>query len=147
MELPYLYSLLPGPKFSASPALLVSFSFGILAFGLLYLLWRFPLTVANKLLDSSAREPVEPASPDLWLALGCSLIGLWLLSSYVLSLIQTLTMLWNISEYDYPVFIFNLAYDLTAVALGLWLVLGARGFRKVFWWARYAGRGRIENSL
>jgi len=135
MTVPDVYAQLLQLEFSRTESLVILFVVGILMLGVIWLVWRFPLSIANKLLDSRARRLAEPASPDLWLAVGCSLIGLWLITSHVPSLVQLLTM-WS-SDYQHSMV--YLAYDLTGIALGAWLVLGARGFRKLFWWARNAG--------
>lgn len=125
-------------EFSMIASLSILLVVGILVLVVIWLGWRFPLTIANKLLDPQAQEPAEPAEPasaDLWLAVGCAFIGLWLLSTHVPSLVQMLT-LWQL---DYDGFTVNLVYDLTGLALGVWLILGAKGFRRIFWWARNAG--------
>jgi hypothetical protein len=109
----------------------------MLALGIVYVLWRFPLTIAGKLLTPSAQEPVESASPDLWLAMGCSIIGLWLMTSHLPTLV-TMLVFGGINEWGVSVWLPNL----TGLALGLWLVFGARGFRKLFWWARHAGHSQ-----
>src|SRR5215468_10600085 len=44
-------------------------------------LWLFPGTIAGKLLSPDNAKPEPSASPDLWLAMGCALLGLWLLTS------------------------------------------------------------------
>src|SRR5438132_13654298 len=46
-------------------------------------LWFFPLVVARNLLRSEERPP--PASSDVWLAMGCAVIGLWLLFTSLLA--------------------------------------------------------------
>jgi len=33
----------------------------------------------------------------------------------------------------------SVLYYLAEVALSVWLILGARGFRKIFWWASNVG--------
>jgi len=55
-------------------------------------LWKFPLTVVRKLLSSIPQKPEPQQRPDSWLAMGSALIGLWLLSSTVPSLIQTVVL-------------------------------------------------------
>ena len=48
-------------------------------------LWFFPLVVARNLLRSEERPP--PASSDVWLAMGCAVIGLWLLGTSLPALV------------------------------------------------------------
>src|SRR5580658_8461456 len=50
-------------------------------------LWFFPLTLARKLLCTSSEERPPPASSDIWLGMGCALIGLWLLATSVPALV------------------------------------------------------------
>ena len=103
-------------------------------------LWRFPLTIAGKLLPSPESKSVEEASPDLWLSMGCALIGLFFIGSTVPSLLVGLiqnreTLLSQLAGN----FQYWLANELLRLAIGVWLVAGAKGFRKVFWWVRSAG--------
>jgi len=111
-------------------------------------LWRFPLTVAKKLLSSALPKSPNSASPDLWLAMGCALTGLWLLTQTVPPIAQDLIGLYRtgITYIDQPGLRPWLAYRLLMVVLSLWLILGARGFRRLFWWARNAGRSRPPND-
>jgi hypothetical protein len=111
----------------------------LLVIALLFVLWRFPLTIAKKLMTSSVSEVQESRSPDLWLAMGCALIGLWLLTARVPSL------LFDVMQYG-DGFIERLPYPgimltryVVEIAIGVWLVFGAKGFRKLFWSARNAG--------
>ena len=50
-------------------------------------LWFFPGTIAGKLLSPDNARPEAAASPDLWLAIGCALLGLWMLTSALPTLI------------------------------------------------------------
>ena len=105
-------------------------------------LWFFPLTIARKLLRSSSDERPPPSSSDLWLGMGCALIGLWLLATSLPALVinifilgSALTASGDLSSSLRQ----NLLYYLAEVAIAAWLILGATGFQKVFWWARNAG--------
>ena len=104
-------------------------------------LWRFPLTVARKLLSPRAEPPSDGAEPDTWLAMGCALMGLWLLTKAISSVARDLLFFTSGFEGGY--------YDdaklwigiyLPETIIGLWLIFGAKGFRRLFWWARNAGR-------
>jgi hypothetical protein len=103
-------------------------------------LWAFPLTVARKLLPPSAAEPAPPATPDAWLAVGCTLIGLWVLSSAVPLLFRDLLM-----HALYPealaqpggnLYVFRYVAE---IVIAVWLVCGAKGVAAIFRWARSAG--------
>jgi hypothetical protein len=114
-------------------------------------LWFFPLTIARKFLRSSSAELPAPSSPDAWLGMGCALIGLWLLTTSLPALVlnvyvlvgadnnyaETTSLRHDVSH--------NVFYNSAEVAIGLWLILGARGFRELFWWARNAGVSKPLN--
>jgi hypothetical protein len=111
-------------------------------------LWLFPQSVARKLLTTSPSGSVPSATPDTWLAMGCGLIGLLTLTRYVPTAIRDIVVLLasrDTLEDTTPVrhwLIFNAA----EIAIGIWLVFGAKGFRKLFWWARTAGVGESSNN-
>ena len=103
-------------------------------------LWTFPLSVARKLLPRESAEVQPHATPDLWLAMGCALIGLWLLTSALPSLVFNLYVQAYSSPGAADESIGRLViYYAAEVVIGLWLVFGANGFRQLFWWARNAG--------
>jgi len=113
----------------------------ILAALLVLGLWFFPKTIAHKILTSPARD-ASAASPDTLLTVGCALIGLWLLSEALPYLVRNLFMLLVARQmHDDTESITNVVrYDAARIAIAVWLILGARGFRKVYWWAQNAGR-------
>jgi hypothetical protein len=110
-------------------------------------LWLFPHMIARRLLGSPSVETVTPSPADTWLRMGCALLGLWLLATslpallldtYALSLLQygdDTSSLWH-----------SVLYYIAEVAIGVWLILGAAGFRQVVWWARNAGIGEPSNN-
>lgn len=116
----------------------------LLIVALLYVLWRFPITIAGKLLTAPTQESKESASPDLWLSMGCALMGLWLLVEFVPLLARDLMVIGEGYSSDGAILKVRLATDLPGVIIGLWLIFGAKGFRKLFWWARNAGRSQPD---
>ena len=108
-------------------------------------LWFFPLIIAQKLLGASSVEPPAPASPDLWLGMGCALIGLWVLTTSVPALLLNLYALIGVTDRYAEVnslrhdLRHSVLYNAAEVAIALWLILGARGFRELYWWAQNAG--------
>jgi hypothetical protein len=129
-----------------SHALLMTLIGVFIAAAVALALWFFPKTVAHKLLSSSTPDSTPSASPDLWLAMGCALIGLWLLTFSLPALIRD-----SLVAYFYPYDNMSelrselrnsLLYYIAEVGIAVWLIFGARGFRKFFWWARDAGRNR-----
>jgi hypothetical protein len=103
-------------------------------------LWFFPRSIAGKLLSPENAGQSASASPDLWLAMGCSLLGLWLLTTALPQLIlQAYTALFTDSSISGSDLKYSVLYYVLNVTAAVWLVLGARGFRRVFWWAQNAG--------
>ena len=141
---PTSYVRLLAEEFSSMSAIAVLIFLAVLALGIVYFLWRFPLTIAGKLLTPSAQEPAESASPDLWLSMGCALMGLWLLVQFVPLLARDLMVVFEGYSSDGSILKVRLATDLPGVIIGLWLIFGAKGFRKLFWWARDAGRSQPD---
>jgi hypothetical protein len=112
-------------------------------------LWFFPLTVARGLLTAASPQPARAspsASPDTWLAIGCALLGLWVLTAALPALVRESIIL-NSSDFatDTSEVRHWLIYHLGQVVIGIWLTLGAKGFRGLFWWARNAGIGKPSN--
>jgi hypothetical protein len=135
----------------ASSASLVVFTACALVVEVLLILalWFFPLTIARKLLRASSAEPPTPLSPDIWLGMGCALIGLWLLTSSVPALLLNAYVLVGGSKDATTSLrhnvVHNVFYNSAEVAIALWLILGARGFRELFWWAQNAGVRKSSN--
>lgn len=110
-------------------------------------LWFFPRIVAGKLISETS-EQSPPANPDTWLAMGCALIGLWMLTYAIPALIRDALLLQSAaSEYvDAGNLKSWVLYNLVEVAIALWLVFAAAGFRKLFWWARSVGLAKVPHS-
>jgi hypothetical protein len=104
-------------------------------------LWLFPGLIARRLLSPDNAKPEPSTSPDLWLAMGCALLGLWLLISALPTLVFDTYALAHISSgsEDPGNLRQSAVYYLVEVGIALWLVFGAKGFRRLFWWARNAG--------
>jgi hypothetical protein len=111
-------------------------------------LWLFPHTIARRLLGAPSAEPAPPASADTWLRIGCALIGLWLLATAVPALMLDAFALSYLTAAvdDSSSLRRSVFYYLAEVAIGVWLILGAQGFRKLVWWARNAGIGEPSNN-
>jgi hypothetical protein len=103
-------------------------------------LWFFPLTVARKLLTSPTSESAPPAQPDEWVAAGCVLLGLWVLSLAVPLFIRDALMgyLYRDSYGGPPMWPILLRY-VVEIGIAIWLVCGAKGVRAIFRWARTVG--------
>jgi len=110
-------------------------------------LWFFPHIVAGKL-ASAPPERGSPGAPDTWLAIGCALVGLWMLTYAMPALIRDAFLLQSsASDYSDTANIKSwMLYDPIEVAIALWLVFGATGFRQLFWWARSAGVSKSSEN-
>jgi multisubunit Na+/H+ antiporter MnhB subunit len=103
----------------------------------IFALWVFPLTIAGKLIPRPERQAQPSATPDVWLAIGCTLLGLWTLTTAIPRLVYDYVA-WNaMSSYDDRSQLQHwVVYHLVELAIAVWLILGAKGVRKVFWWAQ-----------
>jgi hypothetical protein len=131
-----------GTSRNYSHALPIGIAVFLVSAFLVVVLWLFPQTVARKLLASPVKESTPSASPDMWLAAGCTLIGLWVLTSAMPSLIRHLLIV-HFADGGYEdnatVWLF---YYLVEIAIALWLIFGTKGIRKLFLWAQTAGQNR-----
>jgi hypothetical protein len=118
----------------------VSVMFSALTGLLAVALWLFPRSVAGKLLSREASEGDKSATPDLWLAMGCALLGLWILTTAIPTFaLDTYALIYIGEGADGSEFKRSLLYSRGEDVIGLWLAFGAKGFRKLFWWTRNAG--------
>jgi hypothetical protein len=103
-------------------------------------LWMFPSTIAGKLLPPpSSTEEVSPTA-DTWLAIGYALIGIWTLTSTIPRLIFDVLAIRSATVYaDASPYHYRVVSDLVESAIAVWLLLGAKGLRRLFWWAQDVG--------
>ncbi len=104
-------------------------------------LWFFPRTIARKLLPSDEAPPHSSATADTWLAVGCTLIGLWALTDTVPKLVYDLFLL-NADSGPNDVQRWVLLTHAVKLGIVVWLVLGGKGVGKIFRWAQTAGLNR-----
>jgi hypothetical protein len=126
----------------AGDGVLIAISSIVLVAAVSVALWFFPRAVARKLIAPSDQEPLVPASPDSWLAVGCTLIGVWLFASSLPALVRRLLVIHFSdgmvdSSPDKGVWMF---YYLVQIAISLWLIFGAKGLKNLIRWARDAGK-------
>jgi len=110
-------------------------------------LWFFPGVVAGRLVSQQPGKGAA-ASADTWLAMGCALIGLWMLTYAGPALIRDAFVLRSAASGDSDASTIQswILYNLLEVAIALWLVFGATGFRQLFWWARSAGVSKNQGE-
>ena len=109
----------------------------VLALFFVLFLWFFPRTVARTLLPKNDPTPITTASPATWFAVGCALLGLWVLSEAIPGVLRNVYVLIYAQRNgaSAPGWDAGLAYRLVELAIGFWLLLGAAGVRKLLWWA------------
>jgi hypothetical protein len=125
---------------------MVALGVGVVELIVILGLWFFPNTIARKLLGSSSSEPPPPSSADAWLTMGCALMGLWLLATSLPALLLDLFVMSKYEFEDKSSLWRSVLYYIAEAAIGVWLILGARGFRRIVWWARNAGIGEPSNN-
>lgn len=107
-------------------------------------LWIFAGAIAHKLLpreNNNAGSDPSGIAPATWLAVGCALIGVWVIVSSLPPLAQDMANAWpSVTLGDSGI------YFIVRIVLGVWLILGARGLRIVMRWTQYAGIQRSEES-
>jgi hypothetical protein len=120
--------------------------FGVL---LLVVLWFFPKSIARGLLTLSTDVAGEPSPPRMWLAVGSSLIGLWLVASAVPALLRNSWVMYAFgSEYgNKAALIDSVAYYIVQCLVGAALIFGANGIAKLIWWARTTGTAEPSNNV
>lgn len=107
------------------------------------ILWVSPRIIAGKQVTSAGGRSGASTSADTWLIMGCMLIGLWTLTTTVPRLVYD-TIALNSMPYggDNSNLHYWVAYNLVELCISAWLILGARGIRKVFRWVQAAGIGK-----
>ena len=102
-------------------------------------LWFFPRTVAGAILPASDAAPSVAHSPDTWLAVGCALLGLWVLSDAAPGIVRMIYVFVYTSRAEQSLpeaWSAQLVYFIAEAAIGAWLLLGASGLRNLLRWAR-----------
>ena len=122
-------------------ALSILATVSVLAVLFLVVLWFFPRTIARGLLPLSSDTPAQPSPPDIWFATGSSLIGLCLMAFAVPALARNslVIYLFRSESVDMSGLRSGLLYYSIQFVLGVGLLFGANGLRKVFLWVRNAG--------
>ena len=136
-QMPYLYRDVR--RFNDETTTVIAIAVCAVIVLLVVLLWFFPRTVARKLLPGDEAPVVAASSPNMWFAVGCALLGLWVLTDAIPSLVQNLYLLLHAQRNqtsrpeDWDA---DMLYYLVELVIGFWLLLGASGARRLVWWAR-----------
>jgi len=119
--------------------------FAIVLFGIVWLLWFFPLSIARKLLPRTTQKSTEVAvSAQEIETIAFTVLGLWVLSTGVPDIIYWITYWLTIANasVDPDISLDRLGYTLATVMeiiIGVWLMFGAKGLRGLLHRMRYAG--------
>lgn len=137
----FLTSWRPRDDFSALVLVIVGIALSV---GFLVLLWRFPKSIARGLLPEATGAPTQSSSYELWFTLGTALIGLWFVASSITPILRNLSVM-----YVFPPELVNsenlrslregIFYYSADLVLGLCLIFGASGIRKLVWRVRNVG--------
>jgi hypothetical protein len=115
-------------------------------------LWFFPLTVARKLIPKATLDQPTPLPIDQLQSAGFCLLGLWVLTEAVPRSVYITFIVYHstrpnamvaLEPHNYAA----IAQTVIELAVGLWLLFGARGLLRVIRWARTAGTGEPSNNV
>jgi hypothetical protein len=99
--------------------------------------WFFPRAIGGKLLPSQDNQAQPSTTAGSWLAMGCTLIGLWALTTAIPKLVNDLFVAFFEGR---DTALRLLVYvDVIQLVIAVWLVLGGKGVGKIFRWAQDAG--------
>jgi hypothetical protein len=117
----------------------------LVMFGVCALLWWFPLTIARKLLPVM-REPRSEATigASTAMSLALTILGVWLFVTGLVSTAYWAVIFYQVSRSEFDVAIDPRQYaEMAATAanlvIGLWLVIGNAGIRRLVARLQYAG--------
>jgi hypothetical protein len=110
----------------------------------LLLLWFFPKSIARGLLPHSTDAPTQALSYQMWFTLGTALLGLWFVASAITPILRNLSVMYVfqpelINPEDVRSLRVGLLYYAVELLIGLGLLFGATGIRKLIWRIRNAG--------
>ena len=111
---------------------------------LLLILWFFPKSIARGLLPNSTDAPSQALSYQMWFTLGTALLGLWFVASSITPILRDLSVMYVfrpelINAEDIRSLHVGLFFYAVELVLGLCLLFGATGIRKLIWRIRNAG--------
>ena len=110
----------------------------------LLLLWFFPRAIARGLLPHSTDAPTQAPSYQMWFTLGTALLGLWFVASAITPILRNLSVMYVfrpelINPEDVRSLRVGLVYYAVELLIGLGLLFGATGIRKLIWRMRNVG--------
>jgi hypothetical protein len=116
----------------------------VLSAVLLLVLWFFPNSIARGLLPQVTEAPTQPSSYQMWFTLGTALIGLWFVASAITPILRNLSVMYVfppelVNSEDLRSLRAGIFYYAAELVLGLCLLFGATGIRKLVWRVRNVG--------
>ena len=114
---------------------------GFVTVVLVVVLWFFPRSIARGLLPSEGDTPAKRAIPEVWFAIGTSLMGLWLVASAIPGVLRNLWVMYvfRSESVETDGLLNGLIFLFAQIIVGIVLIVGAEGIRRFIWWARHAG--------
>ena len=126
-----------------SNALVFVIGGSVLSALVLLILWFFPKSIARELLPSATDAPTQTLSYQMWFTLGTALLGLWFVASAITPILRNLSVMYLfrpelINPEDIRSLRSGLLYYGVELLIGLGLLFGATGIRKLIWRIRNA---------
>ena len=116
----------------------------VLSGGLLLVLWFFPKSIARGLLPEANGTSAQSSSYEMWFTVGTALIGLWFVASAIIPILRNLSVMYIfrpelVNSEDLRSLRQGIFYYSAELVLGLCLLFGATGIRKLVWKVRSVG--------
>jgi hypothetical protein len=116
----------------------------VLSVTFLLILWFFPRSIARGLLPDSTDTPTQSLPYQMWFTLGTALLGLWFVASAITPILHNLSVMYVfqpelINSENVRSLRVALLHYVVELMLGLCLLFGATGIRKLIWRIRNAG--------
>lgn len=108
------------------------------------LLWFFPFLIAKTILPISNLKVSETPIFDNWFTLGCSLIGVMVLTKAIPALVSYFLAIYLGQKFfpgsfqTDPAWSLMVSFNVFQFLVGLWLFFGGKGLKKILHWARYS---------
>jgi hypothetical protein len=137
-------SIVVGPRQYDSDWIFLALAGTLISLVVLFFLWRFPMRIAQGLLPDSNELPMQSSSYRMWFTIGTALIGLWFVASAITPIFRNLSVMFLFrSELENAEHLRSLRagllYYTVELILGLCIIFGATGIRKLLWRIRDLG--------
>ena len=139
LEIPAIYSFLSSENDATFR--LASLSVAIASLIFCVLLWKFPLWVSKRIVPGDKEAGIS-ISQNEFLSVGITLLGIWTVIEALPPLVRQFLFMHAdenagiVLGDDFYAYVYALGLK---ILIGIWLVVGAPGLRKVLSWLRTAG--------